>query len=176
MPNYRRVFIPGGTWFFTVNLLQRNNNDLLFREIDLLRETVKKVRERHPFRIDAWVVLPEHLHCVWTLPPGDADFSMRWRLIKSGFSRALPKTERLSKVRKATGERGIWQRHYWEYLIRDNADYEHHVDYVHVYPLKHNDVKYVADWPYSIFHHFVAKGIYPPDWCGVVNATVRGDE
>jgi putative transposase len=93
MPNYRRAFVPGGTWFFTVNLLERKNNDLLIREVDLLRETVRTVRQRHPFQIDAWVVLPEHIHAVWTLPPGDADFSKRWRLIKSGFSRALPKTE-----------------------------------------------------------------------------------
>ncbi len=109
MPNYRRAFIPGGTWFFTVNLLQRHHNDLLVREIDLLRETVRWVRERHPFQIDACVVLPEHLHSVWTLPPGDSDFSLRWRLIKSEFSR-LPKTEQSSAMRKAAGERGIYPR------------------------------------------------------------------
>ena len=91
MPSYRRAFMPGGTWFFTVNLLERRGNDLLVREIDLLRTTVRWVRDKHPFHIDAWVVLPEHLHCVMTLPPGDSDFSLRWRLIKSGFSRALPK-------------------------------------------------------------------------------------
>lgn len=176
MSNYRRAFIPGGTWFFTVNLLQRNNNDLLIREIGLLRETMKRVRARYPFQIDAWVVLPEHLHCVWTLPPGDADFSMRWRLIKSGFSRALPKTERRSNVRKAAGERGIWQRHYWEHFIRDDVDYERHVDYVHVNPLKHGYVKRVADWPYSTFHRYVSKGIYPQDWCGDVDFSVGGDE
>ena len=85
MPNYRRAFIPGGTYFFTVNLLQRHDNNLLVREISLLRETVKQVRKRHPFQIDSWVVLPDHLHCVWTLPPDDSDFSLRWRLIKSGF-------------------------------------------------------------------------------------------
>ncbi|MGR8952126.1 MAG: REP-associated tyrosine transposase [Gammaproteobacteria bacterium] len=176
MPNYRRAFIPGGTWFFTVNLLRRHHNDLLISEIDLLRETVRRVLERHPFQIDAWVVLPEHLHCVWTLPPGDSDFSMQWRLIKSGFSRALPNTERRSEVRKAAGERGIWQRHYWEHLIRDNADYQRHVDYVHVNPLKHGYVKRAADWPYSTFHRYVAKGVYPPDWCGDINAEVDGDE
>ncbi|MGJ0484099.1 MAG: REP-associated tyrosine transposase [Methylomicrobium sp.] len=175
MPNYRRAFIPGGTWFFTVNLLQRHHNDLLIREIDLLRETVRRVRERHLFQIDAWVVLPEHLHCVWTLPSGDSDFSMRWRLIKSGFSRALPKTERRSAIRKAAGERGIWQRHYWERLIRDDADYQRHVDYVHVNPLKHGLVKRVDDWPYSTFHRHVAKGIYPPDWCGDPDSEVDGD-
>ena len=87
MSNYRRAFIPGDIWFFTVNLLQRQDNDLLVREIHLLREEKKRVRKRYPFRIDAWVVLPEHLHCVWTLPSGDADFSTRWRLIKSGFWR-----------------------------------------------------------------------------------------
>lgn len=174
--SYRRAFVPGGTWFFTVNLLQRYGNDLLVREIGLLRETVKWVRSRHPFRIDVWVVLPDHLHCVWTLPPGDSDFSMRWRLIKSGFSRALPKTERRSDIRKAAGERGIWQRHYWEHLIRDDADYQRHVDYVHVNPLKHSHVLYTRDWPYSTFHRYVAKGIYPADWCGDTGVSVGGDE
>jgi putative transposase len=153
----------------------RHHNDLLIREIDLLHETVRRVRERHPFQIDAWVVLPEHLHCIWTLPPGDSDFSMRWRLIKSGFSRALPQTELRSDVRKAAGERGIWQRHYWEHLIRDEADYQRHVDYIHVNPLKHGYVKRVTDWPYSTFHRYVAKGIYPPDWCGDPDSEVDGD-
>jgi putative transposase len=131
MPSYRRAFISGGTWFFTVNLLRRRHNDLL-------------IRERHSFQIDAWVILPEHLHCVWTLPPGDSDFSMRWRLIKSEFSPALPKTERRSEVRKAAGERGTWQRHYWEHFIRDDADYQCHV----------------------------AKGIYSSDWCGDINCVI----
>lgn len=168
--------MPGGTCFFTANPLQRHHNDLLIREIDLLRETVKRVREKYPFQIDAWVILPEHLHCVWTLPPGDSDFSLRWRLIKSGFSRGLPKTEQRSAVRKAAGERGIWQRHYWEHFIRDDADYQHHIDYVHVNPLKHGHVRRVIDWPYSTFHRYVAKGIYPSHWRGDANATVNGDE
>jgi putative transposase len=175
MPNYRRAFVPGGTWFFTVNLLERHGNDLLVREIDLLRTTVRQVRDKHPFHINAWVVLPEHLHCILTLPPGDSDFSTRWRLIKSGCSRALPKTERRSAVRQAAGERGIWQRHYWEHLIRDDADYRRHVDYVHVNPLKHGHVKRARDWPYSTFHRYVAAGIYPADWCGDVEAEVGGD-
>ena len=175
MPNYRRAFLPGGTWFFTVNLLERHGNDLLVREIGLLRETVRRVRGTHLFHIDAWVVLPEHLHCVMTLPPGDSDFSRRWRLIKSGFSRALPKTERRSTVRQAAGERGIWQRHYWEHLIRDDADYRRHVDYVHVNPLKHGHVRRVRDWPYSTFHRYVEAGIYPADWCGDAGAEVCGD-
>ena len=172
MPNFIRAYVPGGTWFFTVNLLQRHNNDLLVREIDTLRDVVKRVRQRWPFEINAWVVLPEHLHCVLTLPPGDSDFSLRWRLIKSGFARALPNNERRSAVRKATGERGIWQRRFWEHMIRDDADYRRHVDYVHVNPLKHGHVKRVQDWPYSTFHHYVAQGVYPVDWCGDVDTTI----
>lgn len=172
MPNYRRAFVAGGTWFFTVNLLQRQGNHLLVREIDLLRHVVKQVRQKHPFHIDAWVVLPEHLHCVLTLPDGDSDFSLRWRLIKSAFSRALPKVERISEVRQKYGERGIWQRHYWEHLIRDELDFQRHVDYVHVNPLKHGLVQRVCDWPYSTFHDHVAKGIYPVDWCGDLDLNV----
>jgi putative transposase len=176
MPNYRRAFVPGGTWFFTVNLLQRHHNDLLLREVGLLRDCVRRVRARYPFHIDAWVVLPEHMHCIWTLPPGDCDFSLRWRLIKSGFSRALPATERRSAVRMAAGERGIWQRHFWEHLLRDDDDYRRHLDYVHVNPLKHGHVTRVGDWPYSSFHRYVAAGIYPPDWGGDVGVEVGGDE
>ena len=176
MPNYRRAYFPGGTWFFTVNLLQRHGNDLLVREIDLLRDTVRRVRQRYPFHIDAWVVLPEHMHAIWTLPPGDSDFSTRWRLIKSGFSRALPKTERLSAMRRSAGERGIWQRHYWEHAIRDEADHGRHVDYVHANPVKHGWVRRVSDWPYSSFHRYLAQGMYPADWCGDPEWSVAGDE
>ena len=176
MPNYKRAFIPGGTWFFTVNLLERHNNDLLVREIDLLRKVVRNVKQKHPFHIDAWVVLPEHMHCIFTLPEGDADFSLRWRLIKSGFSRSLPKTEYLSPVRKASGERGIWQRHYWEHLIRDDVDYQCHVDYVHVNSVKHGHVQRVRDWPYSTFHRYVESGVYPIDWCGDMEMEVSGED
>jgi putative transposase len=174
MPNYIRTYVPGGTWFFTVNLLQRHSNDLLVREIDTLRDVVKRVRQRWPFEINAWVVLPEHLHCVLTLPPGDSDFSLRWRLIKSGFARALPNTEKRSAIRMAAGERGIWQRRFWEHMIRDDTDYQRHVDYVHVNPLKHGHVKRVRDWPFSTFHRYVEQGIYPVDWCGDVDTTIPG--
>jgi putative transposase len=176
MSNYRRAFVPGGTWFFTVNLLQRHGNDLLVREIALLRQVVQRVRQRYPFHIDAWVVLPEHMHCVFTLPEGDSDFSLRWRLIKSGFSRALPKTESLSVVRLAAGERGIWQRHFWEHLIRDELDFQRHIDYVHVNPLKHGLVKRVGDWPFSTFHRYVDAGIYVADWCGDASLEVVGGD
>ena len=172
MPDYRRAWLPGGTYFFTVNLLQRQGNDLLTRHADLLREVVRTVRKRHPFHIHGWVVLPDHLHCVIELPPGDADFATRWRLIKMGFSKAMPQGEELSDTRVRRGERGIWQRRYWEHLIRDDADFRAHMDYVHINPLKHRLVERVVDWPYSTFHRLVDAGVYPVDWAG---GEVNGD-
>lgn len=166
MPNYRRVRHPGGAWFFTLNLMQREYSNLLVEHIELLREAVQQVRLRHPFRIDAWAVLPEHMHCVISLPPGDSDYATRWRLIKTGFSRSLPITEERSTVRRRRGERGIWQRRYWEHLIRDDTDFRAHVDYVHINPKKHGLVEHVRDWPYSTFHRYVAAGVYPRDWAG----------
>lgn len=171
--DYRRAWHPGGTYFFSVNLLQRHGNELLTRHITLLRRVVAEVRRRHPFHIHGWVVLPEHLHCVIELPAGDDDFATRWRLIKMGFSKGLPRTEHLSAVRVRRGERGIWQRRYWEHLIRDEADFRAHMDYVHINPLKHGLVGCVADWPYSTFHELVAQGIYPPDWAGDAEAGVE---
>ena len=166
MPNYRRTYQPGGTYFFTVNLLQRNDNDLLVRHIGALRHAVKSVKARHPFHIHAWVVLPEHLHCVIELPPGDSDFSTRWRLMKIVFSKSLPKTERRSRVRLKRGERGIWQRRFWEHLITNEVDYLAHMDYVHINPVKHGLVSRVVDWPFSTFHRLVKQGVYPNDWAG----------
>ena len=166
MANYQRVKLRGATYFFTVNLLERQGNSFLLQEIDTLREVVRKVKAKYPFHIDGWVVLPEHLHAMWTLPVDDCDYSLRWRLIKNGFSRALPKIEHRSPVRRAAGERGIWQRHFWEHCIRDEVDYQHHLDYIHINPLKHGLVSNVKDWPYSSFHRYVADGIYPINWCG----------
>ena len=122
MPNYRRYRVPGGTYFFTVNLLERRQ-DTLVRYIDILREAVRKTRRERPFHIDAWVVLPDHMHCVWTLcRQGDDDFSNRWKLIKIRFVQAIPRIERRrSPVRIAKGERGIWQRRFWEHVIRDTC-------------------------------------------------------
>lgn len=165
MSHYRRARVPGATYFFTVNLLNRRS-DLLVRHIDLLRETVRATRSRYPFYIDAWVVLPDHMHCVWTLPDGDVDFALRWKVIKFAFARRLPKTEVLTATQRSRGERGIWQRRYWEHLIQDERDYQNHVDYVHRNPLKHELVKRVVDWRYSSFHRAVAFGVYPADWCG----------
>lgn len=173
MPNYRRARVPGATYFFTVNLRDRRS-DLLTREIALLRETVWATRARHPFHIDAWVVLPGHMHCLWTLPAGDADFAVRWKVIKFAFSKRLPMTETRTANQLRRGERGIWQRRYWEHLIRDEKDYQHHFDYIHVNPLKHCYVDRLDDWPYSSFHRVVAMGIYPPGWCVAPERVDRG--
>jgi putative transposase len=176
MPDYRRAWYPGGTYFFTVNLLQRRGNDLLTRHIGQLRDAVRSVQLRHPFHIHGWVVLPDHLHCVIELPSNYADFAVRWRLIKMGFSKTMPKVERLSRTRKIRGERGIWQRRYWEHLIRDDADMQAHMDYVHFNPVKHGLVSRVADWPYSTFHRLVERGVYPHDWGGGMDKTLAYDD
>ena len=166
MPDYRRAWRPGGAYFFTISLLRRTGNDLLVREIACLREAVRRVRDTHPFTIHGWVVLPDHLHCVISLPLDDADFALRWRLIKATFAKSLPVAEYRPPVRRRRGERGIWQRRYWEHLIRDDADFAAHMDYVHINPVKHGLVKQVTDWPYSTFHRLVQEGVYPLDWAG----------
>jgi putative transposase len=175
MPNYRRAFVPGGCWFFTVNLLDRRRS-LLTENIAALREAMRIVKARHPFTIDAMVILPEHIHAVWTLPPRDTDFSLRWRLIKIGFVQAIPKTERRSRVRMQRGERGIWQRRFWEHLIRDEDDFRRHVEYCYINPVKHRLVCRVRDWPHSSFHRGVRAQLFPEDWAGDVAAESRFGE
>jgi len=172
MTDYRRHRVPGGTYFFTVNLYDRRS-DLLTRNIDILREAVRKVRVQAPFHIDAWVVLPDHLHCVWTLPDEDVDFSGRWQAIKTAFSKHIPPGEFRSVSRLKKGERGIWQRRFWEHTIRDDKDYGAHIDYIHFNPVKHGLVAHAADWPYSSFHRLVAAGCYPADWVGEANMTLN---
>ncbi len=162
---YRRANIKGGTYFFTVNLAERKRC-LLVEYIDVLRAAVKLAKQRHPFYIDAFVVLPNHLHALWTLPEGDADFATRWMLIKGGFSRGIIKNERCNASRIKRGERGIWQRRYWEHLIRDETDYARHVDYIHFNPVKHGYVDFAADWAYSSIHRYIAAGKITHDWGG----------
>jgi len=138
----------------------------LTENILALRKAWREVRRELPFKTEAVVVLPDHLHCIWTLPPEDADFSSRWRKIKAAFSRQLPKSERRSASRLQKGERGIWQRRFWEHALRDETDWQRHVDYIHYNPVKHGHVKQVAGWPYSTFHRYVRLGFYPRDWAG----------
>ena len=129
-------------------------------------ELARHVRATRPFELDAAVILPDHLHCVIELPIGVTDFSLRWRLIKSHFSKSLPKTELLSATRMRRGERGIWQRRFWEHRIRDEEDFRRHMDYIHFNPVKHGLVACVQEWPYSTFHRCVQSGIYPGNWGG----------
>ena len=163
MANYRRNFLAGGTYFFTVNLAGRRRA-LLTEHIGLLRASFRVVRARHPFMIEAAVILPDHLHMVWTLPESDSNFSGRWRLIKSAFSHSLLRGEPVSASRSAKGERGIWQRRYWEHKVRDEDDFVRHLDYIHFNPVKHGHVARVHDWPHSSFHRWVRLGAYPKDW------------
>lgn len=170
MTNYRRAYLPGATWFFTVTLAERTGNQLLVDELAALRSAFRSVQTAHPFRIDAVVILPEHLHCIWTLPPADFDFSTRWNLMKGKFSRSIERGERVSQSRSKRGERGLWQRRFWEHLIRDENDLVRHVEYIHWNPVKHGWVQRVEDWPHSSFHKFVRRGAYPADWGGDVDS------
>jgi putative transposase len=162
---YRRATAAGGSYFFTVNLADRSA-DTLVQHIAELRSVMQRVKQSHPFSIVAMVVLPEHLHTIWRMPHGDADYPMRWSLIKSNFSRQIAKGEQIHVSRLAKRERGIWQRRYWEHQIRDDADLARHVDYIHYNPVKHGWVTRVEDWQHSTFHEYVRREVVPPDWGG----------
>src|SRR5258706_1885429 len=116
------------------------------------------------------------MHCIWTLPPEDADFATRWGLIKGQFSRSIQKGERVSQSRLKRGERGIWQRRFWEHLIRDENDFRRHVDYIHWNPVKHGWVQRAADWPHSSFHRFVRSGVYTADWGATAVSDIEAGE
>jgi len=160
---YRRAWQIGGTYFFTVNLAERSGT-LLVDHIEHLRDTVRKVKQAHPFDILAWVVLPDHLHAIWTLPDNDADCALRWMLIKAGFSRGIVPGERIRASRQRKGERGVWQRRFWEHLIANEADLRQHVNYVHINPVKHGYAAQAKQWPYSSIHRYIRQGRLPPDW------------
>ena len=154
-------------------VLAERGSRLLVEQFPLLRGAMRATRRERPFRVEAVVILPDHLHAVLTLPEGDSDFPTRWRLIKARFSHALPPAERIGASRGAKRERGIWQRRYWEHMIRDGADFRRHVEYCHFNPVKHGLVARVRDWPWSSFHRYVRNGAYPVDWAG--NCARRGD-
>lgn len=160
---YRRALVPGGTFFFTVNLADRSQT-LLTDHIATLRASVRQVMTAHPFEILAMVVLPDHLHALWQLPEGDSNYPLRWLLIKSGFSRAFCPGESIRLSRRLKRERGIWQRRYWEYQIRNEHDLLQHIDYIHFNPVKHGHVQRAVDWPYSSIHRYVREGMLTEDW------------
>ncbi|WP_443082533.1 REP-associated tyrosine transposase [Tabrizicola sp.] len=177
MSRYIRPKVPGACVFFTVNLVDRGA-DTLVRHVDMLRQAVAVTRAKRPFGIDAWVVLPDHMHCVWTLPVGDADFSGRMSEIKGRFTRELCRSEpaptRLK--RNSYGARGgrdrvgagpdlrsespIWQKRFWEHHIRDEADFANHVRYCWINPVKHGLVRHPREWPYSSWHRDAGGAVW----------------
>ncbi len=165
MPSYRRAFIPGGTFAFTLVTAHRRP---IFREERsrcLLREVVSTVRAAYPFEIEAMVLLPDHLHCIWRLPADDADFAKRWRWIKGAFSKRWQGVDApVSSGYRRKRYRGVWQPRYWEHMIRDEEDFERAVEYIHYNPVKHSYVECPHAWPWSSFHRFVAAGLYDREW------------
>ncbi len=158
---YRRIYQPGSTYFFTIVTDQRQP---LFAELDnvqKLRHTIATVKSRHAFQIDAIVVLPDHIHCLLTMPLDDADYSTRIRLIKRKFT-------------LLTGKSNVWQKRFWEHWIRNEKDYTAHFDYIHYNPVKHGLVKQVGDWQYSSFHKYYKKGIYQKGWGDVEPEIAKG--
>jgi putative transposase len=172
MVRYRRNWLHGGTYFFTLVLADRRSTALV-DNIAALRLAFRATQQERPFTIDAIVVLPDHLHAIFTLPQDDFDFAGRWRRIKGHFSTSLLAAGTAIR-RRANGELALWQRHYWEHTIRDENDFARHADYVHYNPVKHGLVKRVRDWPHSSFHLYVRRGILPGDWGGDVNEGALG--
>jgi len=169
MRSYKRIRVQGGAYFFTRALAERRGKDLLVRHISALRAAFRQTLAHPPVAVEAIVVLPDHLHGLWRLPPGDDDFPTRWRLIKSRFSRQIPATERISGSRARRSERGLWQRRYWEHVVRDERDYRRHMDDIHDNPVKHGYVDDPRDWPFSSLNRLIAQGIDASDWAAPVD-------
>ena len=163
---YSRTRTKGGTYFFTVVTYKRKKILTQSDNVSLLREAFRHVMEKHSFAIDAFVLLPDHLHCIWTLPNGDRDFSTRWRLIKSYFSKKCDDRHKNTppRSRQNKKEQAVWQRRFWEHLIRDERDFVRHVEYIHYNPVRHGLVNAPRDWEYSSFHRYVREGMYDLDW------------
>jgi len=164
MPNYIRWKCEGGYYFFTVVTYRRRKLFLQELARECLRQAVRETKVRHPYESVAFCLLPEHLHCVWKLPADDADFSIRWSMIKGCFSRRYlrwgDRRQAVPPSRQRKGERALWQRRFWEHQIRDERDLQRHVDYVHYNPVKHGLVRQVVDWPWSTYHRYLKEGFY----------------
>ena len=179
MSNYRRYYVPGGTYFFT--LVTHERRPLFQHETArrCFREAILEEQRKHPFELFAIVLLPEHLHCVWSLPSGDARYSQRWAKIKETFTRSFLIAGGLegqtTDSRRKHRERAVWQRRFWEHTVEDEDDLKRCVDYLHWNPVKHGLVNRVRDWPWSSFHRFVNAGEYDLDW-GRTNPCAGYDE
>jgi putative transposase len=174
MPNYIRSQTAGTTYFFTVTLAQRNTK-LLTENIALLRQAYQRVNTLYPFTTIAICILPDHLHAIWQMPVDDGDYALRWRMIKSQFSRNFSANTQRSMSKIKHREKGIWQRRYWEHQIRDDLDLQRHVDYIHFNPVKHGLVSQVKDWPHSTFHKYVEQGLLNDNWGGYDDKGVFGE-
>jgi putative transposase len=163
MVRYGRNFVPGATYFFTVALADRSSS--MVHHVSALRTAFRVARHERPFAIEAIVILPDHPHTIWTLPLDDSDFSGRWKRIKAHFTHQLVASGVPVKHHR-NGEYALWQRRFWEHTIRNDFDFERHVNYVHFNPVKHKLVNIVRDWPYSSFHAYVRRGVLPADWAG----------
>ena len=163
MPNYIRSQVAGATYFFTLTLAQRNTR-LLTDNIDLLRSSYQRANSLHPFTTIAICIMPDHIHAIWQMPIDDGNYALRWRMIKSQFSRNFGVNEQRSCSKIKHREKGIWQRRYWEHQIRDEVDLKRHVDYIHYNPVKHGLVDSVKDWPYSTFHRYAKQGVVAENW------------
>jgi putative transposase len=168
VPNYRRAYIPGGSFFFTLATAGRRPILTTESARDGLRRALQSARDRWPFRVQAIVLLPDHLHAIWTLPQADADFSRRWAWVKKEFTKAwlaLGEAEtEVSPSQRKDRRRGVWQRRFWEHTLSDEYDFERRCDYIHYNPVKHGLVRCPRDWLYSSFARFVKSGDYEPDW------------
>jgi len=170
MATFRRSTTPGASYFFTVNTYERQKILTEERVYSALKQGIRVVKDRFPFTIEAFVLLPDHLHCIWTLPEGDADYAKRWNIIKRLTSQRARHliVQPTTASRRKRRELGLWQRRFWEHQIRDEQDFERHVNYIHWNPVKHGYVNAVIQWPYSSFRRFVQNGIYPSNWAGDV--------
>lgn len=166
MSDYRRLYIPGGTYFFTLVCYRRQAIFADEQRVILLRQAFREVKTKRPFELLAAVILPDHLHCVWRLPCGDADFSTRWQMVKTAFSRRIP-----AEVR-ANGAKTLWQPRFYEHCLRDEADFHKHLDYIHFNPVKHGLAATPGEWPYSSFKRFVRLGWYASNWGDRVTSDV----
>ena len=171
MPDYRRIKEPGGTYFFTV--VTYNREEFLCEPFtrETLSAVFQQARKTYPFNTEAWVLLPDHIHCIWTLPPNDHEYSKRWSMIKSKVTQKLMSSRQStstknqnSSTRSKRRERTVWQRRFWEHWIQNQDDFNRHCDYIHYNPVKHGYAKEPSEWPYSSFHHFVSHEIYPENW------------
>ena len=176
MADYRRLYVKGGTYFFTVVTQERRPIFKEEKSIEILRDVFKVVMEASPFHVEGIVVLPDHIHCIWTLPKGDHDFSKRWKGIKYRFSLRYKGSFVKSDSMKKKKEKGLWQRRFWEHLIRDQEDFNRHIDYIHYNPVKHNLARRALEWPHSSFKRFMMHGIYEKNWGSTIPSRITGME